>query len=624
MADLNIALILRLVDKATAPARKATEALRRIGGDGFLRAAGGVNRGAVQMASGLGTVAGAATRTAFSLQGLIAGAGVVALGRSMIQQASSFENYKVQLETLEGSSAGAERALTWIEDFAVKTPLQVNEVVDSYAKLRAFGLDPTNGTMMALVDTMAATGGGAEKLEGLTLALGQAWTKGKLQGEEAMQLLERGVPVYDLLAKATGKTTEEIVAMQSAGELGREEITLLIEAMGAANKDAAIKMSQTWDGIVSNIWDQWTRFQRKIMDSGLFKYMKDGLQNLLDMLNDMAADGRLQAWAEQTSAAIITGLQAIWDFGAGVVDVWRALSPWVRAAAEAVGGFENALAILIGLKFAPALLSIAGGFGSIALAMGPLGWAAAGVAAVGYLIYSQWEWVTETFDWARMKAKQFLDFIMSWTFEPLEAALRAAFDSGFGAAKQLLDFIMSWTFEPLEAAIRAAFDIDFIGIGTKMINDLWTGMRAVMDQLVTWGQEKLNSIAPAWLTNLSAGGSAVIGGEGNYGGMGGAMDDSAAFAGRALGGPVRAGQTYSVQEEGRELFTPRTDGSIISTRQLRGAGGGGSRSVSIGGITINAAAGQSAMDIARAVRAEIDALAREAGFALHDGGMGHA
>lgn len=39
---------------------------------------------------------------------------------------------------------------------------------------------------MAMVDTMAASGGGVEQLDGLVLALGQAWTKGKLQGEEAL------------------------------------------------------------------------------------------------------------------------------------------------------------------------------------------------------------------------------------------------------------------------------------------------------------------------------------------------------------------------------------------------------------------------------------------------------
>jgi hypothetical protein len=46
MADLNIALILRLVDRATAPARAAMKTIERIGGDSLMRQAERVNAGA--------------------------------------------------------------------------------------------------------------------------------------------------------------------------------------------------------------------------------------------------------------------------------------------------------------------------------------------------------------------------------------------------------------------------------------------------------------------------------------------------------------------------------------------------------------------------------------------------
>ena len=82
---------------------------------------------------------------------------------------------------------------------------------------------------------------------------------------------------------------------------------------------------------------------------------------------------------------------------------------------------------------------------------------------------------------------------------------------------------------------------------------------------------------------------------------------------------------YEWQEQGRELFSPRTDGNVISNRQLRslsaGAGGGRrSGGLHIGSITITAVPGQSAGSIARAVRREIEELTRQKGFALHDGG----
>lgn len=45
--------------------------------------------------------------------------------------------------------------------------------------------------------------------------------------------------------------------------------------------------------------------------------------------------------------------------------------------------------------------------------------------------------------------------------------------------------------------------------------------------------------------------------------------------GRAMGGPVTAGAMYQVNERGRELFVPRTDGEIIPHNQLRGRNRGG-------------------------------------------------
>jgi hypothetical protein len=47
------------------------------------------------------------------------------------------------------------------------------------------------------------------------------------------------------------------------------------------------------------------------------------------------------------------------------------------------------------------------------------------------------------------------------------------------------------------------------------------------------------------------------------------------LTGRAIGGPVQRGQPYLVGERGAELFVPSSSGSIVSNKNLAGAGGGG-------------------------------------------------
>ncbi|MEG6624265.1 tape measure protein, partial [Pseudomonas aeruginosa] len=83
--------------------------------------------------------------------------------------------------------------------------------------LKAYGLDPMDGSLKAIEDQSEKLGGGMERLEGITTAVGQAWAKQKLQTEEILQLVERGVPVWDMLAKVTGKNAAQLQDLASKG-----------------------------------------------------------------------------------------------------------------------------------------------------------------------------------------------------------------------------------------------------------------------------------------------------------------------------------------------------------------------------------------------------------------------
>ncbi len=669
VVDLNVALILKLVDRATGPARTAMRALRNIGGDQIMRQAQEVRRGSLMMADGLGTVTGRAARLTSqlaSVQGLLVGFGLYQIGASAVRTASQFERFNVQLTNLEGSSEGAKKAMGWIEDFAVRTPLEMQDTVAAYAKLRAFGIDPTKGSLQSLVDTMAATGGDVETMNGLVLAFGQAWTKGKLQGEEAMQMLERGVPVWDILSKAMGKTTEEVIEMSSKGKLGRKEIQLLMDELGKKNAGAAEDMSLTFEGVVANIKDQWSRFQRMMMDSGLFVWIKGRLTDILDMLNAAAADGRLQAWATQTGTTIVWVLEGLWAFGKGVYDTWQAVWPVLDSVALSIGGWDVvgwiALFILFrgtigafaqGLMmlsrgafvvgrallfmFGPllrigavlaggALRAAAMGIGNAILWLGrafliagrfmlanPIIAVIAAIAGLAYVIYQNWDGIVGYF-----QAK--ID------------AVRAAFDGGllngvlklvseFNPFKLMIDgviglteYLTGWDLSFVKDMLYAAFAVDLVDTGIAMVMSLWAGIKAKFGEMTAWVQGQLAGMMPTWLKGLSTGGAPALADST-------AAAGSTANNGRATGGPVRAGMLYQVNEQGTELFAPSSDGYVIPSRNARGARGGAGSSVTVGQITINAPAGMSPSQIARAVRRELEAMARAGRAALDDGGQ---
>lgn len=189
----------------------------------------------------------------------------------LINTGSRFEDMQVQLNTLMGSIEEGEKATAWITEFAKTTPADIAGVTEGFIKLKAFGIDPMNGSYQAIIDQTSKLGFSQEKMEGVILALGQAWTKQKLQGEEALQLIERGVPVWDLLSEATGRSAVELQKMASEGRLGRREIELLMKVMGERSAGAAAEAMNTWTGLVSSLKDMWFGFIKDINEAGFLE-----------------------------------------------------------------------------------------------------------------------------------------------------------------------------------------------------------------------------------------------------------------------------------------------------------------------------------------------------------------
>jgi hypothetical protein len=140
--------------------------------------------------------------------------------------------------------------------------------------------------------------------------------------------------------------------------------------------------------------------------------------------------------------------------------------------------------------------------------------------------------------------------------------------------------------------------------------------------------EKIKSLI-GWITSVPGKIAGMLG----FGGSGKtpvAAAAAPAIAGaRAAGGPVRAGSTYLVGENGPELFRARANGAISNTLDTvraikaqamagaaRQAGGGTVNHVDVGGIYVQAAPGQSAEAIADAVERrlseKLNALSRGA------------
>ena len=408
MADLKLSLIVSAVDRVTAPVRKITAATGRLSErlNATAAAAGVTRRRAEQLRRGLGaagratlaladqqerlrgrivastrrlleqtgglkrwgtaawTAAGAiktiAVKAGFALSGLAYG-----IKRTFVDTAADFEDFRATLKTIEGSSTKAQAAMDWISDFAVTTPFELGQVTASFVKLRSYGMDPTTGLLRDLGDTASAMG---KPLMQAVEAIADAVT-----GENE-RLKEFGIKAR---AVKGGKFQYEYTAdgetrIAEAMANDRAQIEQVLRGIMRGKFGGAMEeRARTFRGMVSNLLDQWTRFQNMVMGSGAFDFLRDKLRSWLDAINRMAEDGSLQEIAEQVGERLVSAFKMA---EAAVEWAW----PWIKRLAvgldwiaRKIGGWSNMIMIASSLFVAKKVSGAAKSLGLFQQAAAP-------------------------------------------------------------------------------------------------------------------------------------------------------------------------------------------------------------------------------------------------------------
>lgn len=246
--------------------------------------------------------------------------------KDMFSQGDKAQQLQIQMNAVMGSIQAGEQATAWIVDFAKTTPLQLNQVTEAFTTMKAFGLDPMDGSLQAVVDQSYKLGKGFEGVQRISLALGQAWAKQKLQGEEIMQLVEAGVPVWDLLAQATGKNVQELQKLSESGALGRDVIQQLMDAIAKGSSGAAAANMSILSGTISNAKDNIDSFYRMVAGSGALDWLTQKISAANSEFDQLKNDGSLQQWTNQLSDAVITVGESVADMVKGIYNEFYRLA----------------------------------------------------------------------------------------------------------------------------------------------------------------------------------------------------------------------------------------------------------------------------------------------------------
>lgn len=276
------------------------------------------------------------------ITGFIAAYGGKKLCELLIGSNDEMEQYTTSLEVMLGSASKASAMIEKMRDFAAKTPLTLENVISGGSLLMSYGVDESN-----LIDTMTKLGdlarGNAEKMDRITLAYGRMLAKGKVTGEELMQMTEAGVPLQTALAESIGVTGEEFSKMVSAGKVGIDDLNKAITGLTTGNgKFAGMmeKQSQTMHGMLSTLLDNLSEFMRK-MGEGAFGEVKSALQEASDLLAEWEEDGTLDRWAQGVGVL----LKNLIAFLKQAISVGLDFKEAIIAGAVALGTFKVAIGI---------------------------------------------------------------------------------------------------------------------------------------------------------------------------------------------------------------------------------------------------------------------------------------
>lgn len=337
---MDLSIVIKAVDDASKVFKSISNNVEKIG-----KSAGDVGKRFSDVTKEAGLLAGKLT--------LLGGAAIWGFKSQFIDTAAEFEKFTTVLETLEGSSAKAKQSMDWVSNFAAKTPYELAEVTDSFVKLRAYGMNPTNGLLRTLGDTSAAMG---KPIIQAVEAIADAVTG---ENERLKEFGIRATVNGNKIRYEYSYNGRQMVKEANKNSRAMIESTLT-SIFNQKYAGAMDKQSRTWSGMVSNISDQWTRFKNMVMSAGVFDFLKEKLEMLLAKVDAMAKSGQLKKWADQFGKNLVVGLEKTWQVGKELYPVFVQLGKNIDIAANAIGGYGNVAKLVLGLMAGKLVISIFG------------------------------------------------------------------------------------------------------------------------------------------------------------------------------------------------------------------------------------------------------------------------
>ena len=156
-------------------------------------------------------------------------------------------------EALEQAGPRAEELLRWIQQLAIESPFDMTGVAMAFKTAQAYNFTAAEAQRLTQVtiDFTAATGAQSYVMNQISLALGQIKARGKLAGQEILQLTNAGINANKMLQDMGYDLNDVSKGLVTADEF----LAGFVETMERDFGGAAARQTETISGLLNSLGD---------------------------------------------------------------------------------------------------------------------------------------------------------------------------------------------------------------------------------------------------------------------------------------------------------------------------------------------------------------------------------
>ena len=293
-----------------------------------------------------------------SIKSALSITGVTKFVKEVVRVRSEFSMIERSLAVLVQNEAEATKIFSQVQEIAFHSPYEIKDIAAQVKQIAAYGVETDKLIEKTKMLGDIASGTGVE-LNRLALAYGQIRAATVLKGQEARQLTEAGVDIFNALAQyytemyQRGVSAAEVMDMMRRKMISFEDVDAVLQRMtsvGGKFYKMQEKQAETVGGMISNLKDRASSLFNSIGSDteGLIKLIVKAIQGILSFkgtIETVFAVGGSFIFFNGLSQALLHLARQTWDVSNGI---WKVITgvKKLKDATEKINFAGNMLGML--------------------------------------------------------------------------------------------------------------------------------------------------------------------------------------------------------------------------------------------------------------------------------------